>query len=68
MTRQEALAAVRQTTVDLLTAVQAEVLDDEELDWLNWLRMRSVEQARALGVEHRVLKAAIVKAIVEVTA
>jgi hypothetical protein len=68
MTTREALSAVRTTTHDYLTAVQTDVLDSDEVEWLDWLRMRAVEQARDAGADYPAVKAAIVEAIVEVAA
>lgn len=66
MTHQEALEAVRTTTRDYLAAVKADALDDDELDWLDWLRMRSVKRARDMGLDYPAVKAAIMEGLVEV--
>jgi hypothetical protein len=68
MTTREALSAVRTTTHDYLTAVQTDVLDRDEVEWLDWLRMRAVERARAAGIEYPAVKAAILEGILEVAA
>jgi hypothetical protein len=67
MTRQGALNAVRATTHDYLVAVETQVLDEPEVEWLDWLRMRSVVRARDLGVAYEDVKAAVIEGILEVT-
>jgi hypothetical protein len=68
MTTQEALSAVRTATHDYLTAVATNALDEEELDWLDWLRVRSVERAREAGIEYQAVKMTIVEGMMEVAA
>lgn len=67
MTKQGALNAVRATTHDYLIAVETQVLDKPEVDWLDWLRMRSVVRARDLGLSYEDVKAAVIDGIMEVT-
>jgi hypothetical protein len=67
MTTREALSAVRATTHDYLVAVETQVLDKSEVDWLDWLRMRSVVRARDLGLSYEDVKAAVIDGILEVT-
>jgi hypothetical protein len=67
MTKQGALSAVRATTHDYLIAVETQVLDKPEVDWLDWLRMRSVVRARDLGLSYEDVKAAVIEGILEVT-
>ncbi len=68
MTQQETLSAVRTTTRDYLRAVEKDTLDSTEIEWLDWLRVRSVKRARDTGVEYAAVKAAILEGIVEAIA
>jgi hypothetical protein len=68
MTTQEALSAVRTATHDYLAAVQTNALDKDEVEWLDWLRMRSVERAREIGLEYPAVKMAILEGILEAAA
>ena len=68
MTEQEALEAVRRTTHDYVTAVEKDVLDSEEIDWLEWLQRRSVVHALDAGCPPDAIKGAAINGVEEVVA
>ena len=68
MTQQDALEAVRQATTDYVAAVETEALDDEDMDWLEWLQLRASRHALDAGCPAAAIKAVLIEAVEEVVA
>lgn len=65
MTTQEALQAAWTATRDYVAAAARDALDDDELDWLEFVQIRAARHALECGWSRQELKAVLIDAVEE---